>query len=505
MEKEVQEKEKKSSSKEKEEKNAKVKKTENIEEKNSKSKITEEVNSNDKQPKKLKKKIETRKLVIIIVAIASILIISVIGIFILSHRNWDAAKLMRKLKSEMSSSITNYTIYTKDTDVNHLLGDSNEYTSKVSWNDKRIVLNENEDYAGTIEVFRNSKDAQMRKWYYEEVKKQCKNYFKEEIYGRLAEEICADEQYSYLNGNVYVRFSSSFTKGQIEDYEEKLESIFSNYKQTNKKVSSEKQLENIKKQKQSKIKEEYGTKVSTFNEKLDLLAKELENDMEELLNSVDEKKYTEVKADYEELKNLAYYKEKVPSWEAKIKEIENKIIEKKEGYASTITTKLTEISSSLDAEALKQLEEEINGIKDTYYDNHKINWNQTITSIKTNIEAKKESDYKNSCQTYNYQEISRYPEQYSQKRARFFGKVVQVIPSSYSKILRVNVSCEKYKYISGYSCSDTVYVTYYGDTRVLENDMINMWGVLTGTKTYTTVIGNALTIPAFTAEYITIQ
>lgn len=106
------------------------------------------------------------------------------------------------------------------------------------------------------------------------------------------------------------------------------------------------------------------------------------------------------------------------------------------------------------------------------------------------------------CGNYTYQEISRNPGEYKGEYAKFSGQVIQVMQDTYGSMvaytLRVNVS--------GYNT--TVYVTYYAssdDPRILDKDRITMYGMLAGEKTYTTVMGDSITIPKFEAEYIDIR
>ncbi len=127
------------------------------------------------------------------------------------------------------------------------------------------------------------------------------------------------------------------------------------------------------------------------------------------------------------------------------------------------------------------------------------------TSIKK-LEEKDINDYKSSCAKYKYKDVLRNPEKYTGKRAYWFGEIVQVVSkSSVGSTFRINVSCTKYKYMSGYSCPDTIYVTYYGSDSFIEDDMVKMWGTMNGTKTYETVLGASLTIPQFNAEYMTLS
>lgn len=114
--------------------------------------------------------------------------------------------------------------------------------------------------------------------------------------------------------------------------------------------------------------------------------------------------------------------------------------------------------------------------------------------------------YKNECQKYSYKEISRNPSNYEGKKAVFTGEVIQVIRENIYGVtvynLRVNVTRGRYTY------SDTVYVTYYAledEGYILEDDIITMYGELDGEKTYETIFGASVTIPAFSAEYIDVK
>lgn len=123
--------------------------------------------------------------------------------------------------------------------------------------------------------------------------------------------------------------------------------------------------------------------------------------------------------------------------------------------------------------------------------------------LKTQAEKEEEEKqaYLNSCQSYTYDEISRNPDNYKDKRAKFEGQVVQVQEVySNSIILRVDVTKNEYDF-----WEDTVYVHYTysdGESRILEDDIITMYGTLNGLKTYTTIFGGSVTIPDFYAKYI---
>lgn len=131
---------------------------------------------------------------------------------------------------------------------------------------------------------------------------------------------------------------------------------------------------------------------------------------------------------------------------------------------------------------------------------------ETVTESYSLSAEERESYLRNNCGSYSYDEIARNPGSYEGKYAKFTGKVIQVQQSELYGILayvmRVNVTKTRYSY------TDTVYVTYYAaqdDTRILEDDIITMYGELTGEKTYTTVMGASVTIPSFTASYVDIK
>lgn len=137
-----------------------------------------------------------------------------------------------------------------------------------------------------------------------------------------------------------------------------------------------------------------------------------------------------------------------------------------------------------------------------YYDS---NHNAINTNIDT-LKADALNDYKKACATYSYKDVLRNPADYKGKQAYWFGKIVQVVDkSAHSSTFRIDVTCEKYAYSSGYYCDDTIYVIYYGDQSFIEDDMVKMWGTMEGIQTYTTVLGASVTVPKFKAQHMELQ
>lgn len=136
-----------------------------------------------------------------------------------------------------------------------------------------------------------------------------------------------------------------------------------------------------------------------------------------------------------------------------------------------------------------------------------------IAQKKAEIEAarqKEKEEFINSCESYRYDDIARNPNNYNGTKAVFKGKVIQVLEDGKSITLRVNVTATRNQFATdGYLWSDTLYVTYYrsdeNESRILEDDVITMYGTLTGLKTYTTILGSSVSIPSFSAEYIELK
>lgn len=119
--------------------------------------------------------------------------------------------------------------------------------------------------------------------------------------------------------------------------------------------------------------------------------------------------------------------------------------------------------------------------------------------------AQIESDYKESCEFIPYTDIARYPDNYNGKNVVFRGKVIQVSEGSFglSNTYRISVTEGEFGF-----WSDTVYVTYSvpdGGPNVLENDIVTFWGECKGTTSYTSVLGQKITIPKVDALYMTIE
>ena len=131
------------------------------------------------------------------------------------------------------------------------------------------------------------------------------------------------------------------------------------------------------------------------------------------------------------------------------------------------------------------------------------------TTEKTEIPELSEDEYKNSCESISYDELARNPNMYKNKKVYFRGKVVQAtnnssIFSNNSLTLRVDVTEGEYGI-----WDDTIYVDYeYKDeneSKILEDDIITLYGEFIGEKSYTSVLGAKITLPHINAKYIVLN
>ncbi len=120
------------------------------------------------------------------------------------------------------------------------------------------------------------------------------------------------------------------------------------------------------------------------------------------------------------------------------------------------------------------------------------------TSKPSDLVQLPEAEYKKQCQTYQYEDIMRYPDKYNKKLAVFKGEVIQVVRQGNEFQMRVDVTYNNYYY------TDTMFVFYTqkSNENFLEGDIIIMYGELRGTQKYTSVLGSPIEIPRIYVQYI---
>ncbi|MGG2016418.1 hypothetical protein [Bacillus sp. S10(2024)] len=98
-----------------------------------------------------------------------------------------------------------------------------------------------------------------------------------------------------------------------------------------------------------------------------------------------------------------------------------------------------------------------------------------------------------------YDQLARTPDEFKGKKAKFTGKVLQVMEGKGETQLRIAVD-DNYKTV--------LYVAYKSniiDSRVLENDNVTVSGKSAGILTYKSTMGGDISIPAMAVEKIEIN
>lgn len=111
--------------------------------------------------------------------------------------------------------------------------------------------------------------------------------------------------------------------------------------------------------------------------------------------------------------------------------------------------------------------------------------------------------YVAKCSPYSYEQLARNPEEYKGNYAVLRGEVIQVMEDNGEYTLRVNIT------EGAYFWDDTILVYYEQNNasapRILEDDIVTMYGQLNGMYTYESIFGASITVPLLMAEYIDIQ
>ncbi len=107
-------------------------------------------------------------------------------------------------------------------------------------------------------------------------------------------------------------------------------------------------------------------------------------------------------------------------------------------------------------------------------------------------------EIQSSALTISYDDLMRNNENYVGEVAYYRGKVVQISEMYGDKyVLRVATKQEPY---IGYF-ENVVWINYNGK-RLLEDDIIDVWGKVKGLKTYEAVLGNEITIPEIDSLHV---
>ena len=106
-------------------------------------------------------------------------------------------------------------------------------------------------------------------------------------------------------------------------------------------------------------------------------------------------------------------------------------------------------------------------------------------------QAQKEAEEKAGYETgITYEQLARTPEDYTGKKIKFKGKVIQVLEGTDSTEIRLAVGSDYNTILYG------IYDSSIVSSRVLEDDVITIYGTSAGLLSYTSTMGGTITIPS---------
>ena len=132
----------------------------------------------------------------------------------------------------------------------------------------------------------------------------------------------------------------------------------------------------------------------------------------------------------------------------------------------------------------------------------KINYDDVSCELEVKCTSMSKKEFKDSCKSIGYKELARNPDKHEGKNIKIYGQVIQVLEGEDNSVdLRVATKDSGY----GNYYEDVVLVTYVygeGESKLLEDDMVTIWGTYGGTYTYESTAGADITVPLLHAEYV---
>lgn len=257
----------------------------------------------------------------------------------------NTTKIMTSLAKKITT-VTDIINYSEANDPNGIMGQADQYTSKSSWEDSRITEHDSE-FAGTIEVFSNTKDAELREWKINNTKEACERNITAEKYGSTIKSGWnCKEYYMFRKNTVVVRLSMSFNNEQIAEYEKVLNSIIDGFVVPEENVPTLERINELRKQDEENLSTIILEQEKKLQEGLDDILLTYSNKLDAILESLNEDELASAKDELEFFKEASYFSSKIADLEQKINNIEDKIANQKkqaeEAAARAETEKLAQ-------------------------------------------------------------------------------------------------------------------------------------------------------------------
>lgn len=116
------------------------------------------------------------------------------------------------------------------------------------------------------------------------------------------------------------------------------------------------------------------------------------------------------------------------------------------------------------------------------------------------LEKKKQAEiqaYKNSCQSVSYKVLNKNPDGHKGEKVKLKGQIMQIQEEGGQTFMLLSVTSLGYGY-----WTDNVAVAYYGKIDAYEEDVIAIYGDVTGAFSYKSRAGWDITVPGVLAKYV---
>ena len=112
--------------------------------------------------------------------------------------------------------------------------------------------------------------------------------------------------------------------------------------------------------------------------------------------------------------------------------------------------------------------------------------------------VKQAQEKKENAQELRFAELNKNPDKHAGTYIKYQGEILQIMEDETSTDIRLAVTKDSY----GYDYNDVVYVTFEGTTPFLDEDIVTIYGKVSGAYSYESTAGYQITLPLIEAEFI---
>ncbi len=407
-----------------------------------------------------------------------------------SDKNWQADEVVTALL-ELHPDLT--VVKIDETESQDLALDP--ILSKAYFKDRVLQLDENE-FAGCVEVYANHQEALLRKQYLEALGNEKIALVNEDNFGKgLAQAFEKQKEHLYANGNVLLRLNGKYSIYQANQLIDETSGILKQKEQKEKAVPDHQEIARRKEMNLKRAKEDALKAKADLEKKID----------ENLQKWRKEAETADIYGLVALLDKVESYRH-ISSVQMNVKELRDFIQTQIDHISLEIDEALDELENSLDQQKLDQIKTQVEGLTHEIFEEHQKDWHQRIEEVQWKINNQTMTDYKAVCQTYDYDELLNYPEQYQEAFVYYRGKVSSITHTIEGQKLQIEITPVSLFSFSLY-WEDPIEVTLDQTSGGIseEGSIIHVWGQITGVTDVPTWFGQTKKMPKMRAKYIEIE